>query len=239
MTTKAEGVEWIGGMVLMLAYVTGEGEPYRPEALFWMGADGAILGSTLARPGELFLLASESLQSTIDQPVCGAPHRPTRVRVASDELADALRTGHPWLDVVCAPTPELDEMLALMIEKMGEDSATELSYLSPDIEPGAMSSFFEAAAELFRAKPWRLVPDDQSLFSVTIEQLGVHDSPLQAWRGQVLHYDSATQAAVMQDLTPSLGINWGMTGLRSADEILQPIRDAAHRVWRVDLGQRR
>lgn len=45
---KAAGIEWIGGTVAMPAYVTGEGEPYRPEALFWMGADGAILGSTSA-----------------------------------------------------------------------------------------------------------------------------------------------------------------------------------------------
>ncbi len=176
--TKSTGIEWIGGTVSMPAYVTGEGEPYRPEALFWMGADGAILGSTVAKPGALLPMASESLQSTITQPMYGRPHSPTRVRVASAELADTLRAGHPALDVVCAPTPELDEMLALMREKMGEDGATKQSYLSPEIEPDAMASFFRAAASLFRAKPWKLVPDDQSLFSVTIEQLGVRDAAM-------------------------------------------------------------
>lgn len=175
---KTSGIEWIGGTVAMPAYVTGEGEPYRPEALFWMGADGAILGSTVGRPGELLPMASESLQSTIEQPMYGRPHSPTRMRVASAELADALRAGHPGLDVVCAPTPELDEMFALMREKMAEDGATEQSYLSPEITPEAMASFFRAAAALFRAKPWKLVPDDQSLFSVTIEQLGVRDAAM-------------------------------------------------------------
>ena len=36
----------------MPAYVTGEGEPYRPETLFWMSAEGAVLGHTVGRPGE-------------------------------------------------------------------------------------------------------------------------------------------------------------------------------------------
>jgi hypothetical protein len=57
---KTTGIEWIGGTVAMPVYVTGEGDPYRPEALFWMGADGAILGSTVAKPGELLPMASES-----------------------------------------------------------------------------------------------------------------------------------------------------------------------------------
>ena len=175
---ETTGIEWIGGTVVMPAYVTGEGEPFRPEALFWMGADGAILGSTVAKPGELAPLASESLQSTIVQPMYGKPHSPARVRVASPELADALRAGHPGIDVVCAPTPELDEMLAVMLEKMAEDGETEQSYLSPEITPEAMASFFKAAATLFRAKPWKLVPDDQSLFSVTIEKLGIRDAAM-------------------------------------------------------------
>ena len=175
---KPAGIEWIGGTVLMPAYVTGEGEPYRPEALFWMGAEGAILGSTVVKPGELLPMASESLRSAIDEPMYGRPHAPTRLRVASAELADALREGHPGIDIVCAPTPELDEMLDMMREKMNEDGATKQSYLSPDIGPEAVASFFQAAAALFRAKPWKVVPSDQSLFSVTIEKLGVRDAAM-------------------------------------------------------------
>jgi len=175
---KSKAVEWVGGSVLVPAYVTGEGEPYRPEALFWMSAEGAIVGSTVAKPGELLSMASESLQDAIEKSMFGRPARPTRVRVASDELADALREGHPRIEIVCAPTPELDEMLEMMRQKMDEDGATEQSYLSPDIGPDAMASFFRAAARLFRAKPWNVVPSDQSLFSVTIEKLGVRDAAM-------------------------------------------------------------
>ena len=175
---QTTGIEWIAGTVAVPAYVTGEGAPYRPEALVWMGADGAILGSMVGKPGELLPMASESLQRAIEQPMHGRPHSPTRVRVASAQLADALRAGHPGLDVVCAPTPELDEMLALLRERLGEHGSPEQCYLSPEITPEAMAAFFEAAAALFRAKPWKLVPDDQSLFSVTIEQLGVRDAAI-------------------------------------------------------------
>ncbi|MEL6338666.1 MAG: hypothetical protein AAFQ65_02035 [Myxococcota bacterium] len=63
--------------MLMPGYVTGEGEPYRPEILFWVGPDGVILGSAVEKPGALLELASESLQRTIAQPMHGPPHAPT------------------------------------------------------------------------------------------------------------------------------------------------------------------
>jgi len=64
---KRAGIEWVGGLVSMPAYVTGDGGPYRPEVLFWMSADGAVLGHTAGKPGELLGLASASLQSTIER----------------------------------------------------------------------------------------------------------------------------------------------------------------------------
>ena len=61
-------------------------------------------------PGEVLVQACESLRSTIERPVVGRPHTPDRVRVASPVLAEAPRSGMPTLDVVCAPTPELDAL---------------------------------------------------------------------------------------------------------------------------------
>ncbi len=175
---KTIGIEWVGGIVAIPAFVTGDDVPYRPEALIWMGADGAILGSTMGKPGQILPRASESLQTAIEQPMSGRSHSPTRVRVASTELAAALRARHPGLEVICAPTPELDEMLALMRETLAEHAPPALSWLSGGIAPKAIAAFFKSAAALFRAKPWNLVPDDQSIFSVTIEQLGVRDAAM-------------------------------------------------------------
>lgn len=162
----------------MPAYVTGEGEPYRPDVLLWLDAGGLVLGVTVLRPGAVLGVACESLRSTIEQPMVGRPHVPARVRVASPELADELRAGHPSIEIVCGPTPELEEPFAALRANMGGDGEEERSYLSPAIGPQAVASLFRAAAQLFRAKPWRIVPDDQSLFAVTIEKLGIREAAL-------------------------------------------------------------
>ncbi len=174
------GIEWIGGMATLPSYVADEdaAASYRPEVLCWMGSDGMVLGSVMAKPNETVALACESLMHTIAQPMCGTPHRPTRVRVASEALAGALRSGCPDIEVVCAPTPELDEMFALMREHMAEGAATNPSYLWPGTTPQALASFFKAAAACFRATPWNVVPNDHSVFSVTIEQCKLHDAAM-------------------------------------------------------------
>jgi hypothetical protein len=179
MATKRQRteIEWVGGLVSMPVYVTGEGEPFRPEVMLWMGADGALLGSATGKPGEVLGTASAHLSDAIERPAMGRPHAPTRVRVASPELAAALQAGHPGLAVVCAPTPELDAVFAAMFDSMDENTdEEEQSYLSADLEPEAVASFFRAAAALFRTKPWEAVPGDEALFSVTIEVLGVRDA---------------------------------------------------------------
>jgi hypothetical protein len=175
---QRSGVEWVGGVITMPAYVSGEGEPYRPDVLLWLGADGVILGSVVARPDELLGQASASLQEAIERPLAGRAHRPTRVRVASRELAEALRAGHPGIELVHAPTPEIDAVLAAMRAKLAEDNDSEPSYLSPEVGPEAMARLFRAAAALFRAKPWQTVPSGQSLLSVTIEKLGMKDAAM-------------------------------------------------------------
>ena len=175
---KPAEVEWVGGVISIPTYVTGEGEPYRPEALLWLSADGAVVGSSVAKPGEVLALASESLTNTIAQPMFGHAHTPARVRVGSEALAAALRVSHPTIEVVCAPTPEVDEVASVMREKIGEQAETEQSYLAPDISPEMVGSFFTAAAQLFRAKPWELVPGDQSVISVTIEKLNLREAAL-------------------------------------------------------------
>jgi hypothetical protein len=176
--TEATEVEWVGGVTSMPACVTGEGAPYRPEALFWLDHDGAVLGSTVARAGELVAAASESLKSTIRAPRVGRARAPTRVRVASEQLAAAIRSGHPGLDVVCAPTPEVAEIVEALRDSKGPFAELERSYLSAETDAEAVASFFRAAAGLFRARPWEWVPDDECVFSVTIERLRLRDAAL-------------------------------------------------------------
>ena len=175
---KRTRVEWVGGLVSLPGYALAEGEPFQPEVLFWIGAEGAVLGMVMGRPGELLGKASESLQHAIAAPMFGIAHAPARVRVSSPELADVLRVGHPSIEFVCAPTPELDEVVATVTEKMAEDAEVRRSYLSPGVGPEAISSLFRAAAGLFRAAPWKVVPSSESLLSVTIQAFELRDAVL-------------------------------------------------------------
>jgi hypothetical protein len=179
MTSAPESdVEWLGGLVKVPAYVAGDGEPYRPEALFFLDENGVVLCSQVAKLDLLLSAAAQSLRDTIGQPLFGHKRTPTAIRVASDALARELKAGCPDLDVRCAPTPELDTLMAALREKFEQRSEHEQSYLAAGASPVAMAAFFDAAAELYRAAPWEIIASDQHLLDVSIESLGLKHAVL-------------------------------------------------------------
>jgi len=204
----------VGGVFSLPAYVTGEDGPYRPEALVWMGASGAVLGHRVEKPGQALRVAAESLRHTIDRPMVGEPHAPDSVRVASRALASALQAGLPDVEIVCAPTPELDDLAASMRADMNPSEAGMETYITPEVGPEANASLFSAAAALFRAEPWKTVPSDECLFSVTIESLGLMDAAL--------------------CVVGQMGENHGLV-LFSSLEDFETFRDAAHEL--MDGGE--
>ncbi len=171
---KRTGVEWVGGIALMPGYVTGEGEPYRPEMLLWLDDNQLVLGVTTEKPGHLLARASDSLAETMAKPMVGKAGAPSRIRVATKDLADVLCAGHPNLEFVIAPTPELDAVMAVMRDHTEEEQ----TYLGPDLSPETMASFFRSAATLYRARPWAHIPANRSLFSLTIEQFALREAAL-------------------------------------------------------------
>lgn len=177
----AKVIEWAGGVLRLPAYVSGEGEPYRPAAAIWFSPGGPVLGMEVfgreARPEQIVA----SLEAAMQKPMVGPPHAPDRVRVASPDLADALRAAlPPGIDVVCEPTPELEALLAAMQEHLAEaeddEEDDDETHLGGGITAEAMASFFRTAARLYRAAPWSVVPDDTSIIGVTIESLTVRDA---------------------------------------------------------------
>lgn len=170
---SATGREWIGGLIKLPAYITGDGHPYRPEALFFLDDNGVVMHSQVAKPELLLRAATKSLRQTIARPMFGRDRHPTAIRVASPELAQALRDGCPELEVRCGPTPELDTLVGLLREKLDENPMQPQSYLGAGVEAPAMAALFDAAAGLFRAAPWRRIQSDQHLLAVSIEALGL------------------------------------------------------------------
>jgi hypothetical protein len=176
MKGKIKATEWIGSLVALPTFISNENEHYRPEALIWMDGNELIQGFATEKPGVLLPQAGEHLNGTIANPMCGGS-KPKRVRVASSELARVLRQSHPSMEIVCAPTPEIDAVLEHMRSTMGDATEQEEpAYLSPGVTPAMMASFFNAAAALFRAQPWKIVPDDHSLIQITSEPLELHNA---------------------------------------------------------------
>jgi uncharacterized protein DUF6930 len=167
---KKVEIDWLGGIVSLPGSVTGEGDPYRPEVLLWLTSDGLIVGMDTARPGELLGRVVEHFRQTARKPMSGPPHVPASIRVASEELASALRAGlGDEVTIVQAPTPELDLIVNAMNEQMmADEGEVATTYLAPGIEEPAMAAFFRAAAGLYESKPWTIAPDDESLLLISI-----------------------------------------------------------------------
>lgn len=156
--------------------IQGEGIPFRPDMLVWLGRTGAVLGHKMGEPGSLPAVAAASLRATIARPMAGRPHQPRLVRVASAELAKALSGCLPDVEIVCAPTPEIDDMAQVMRSEFGRSEPAPTSFLAGDITSGAMGALFSAAEELYRVKPWDVVPGDSSAFTVSCEALGLKEA---------------------------------------------------------------
>lgn len=170
--------EWVGGLVIAPTYVVGEGEPYRPEILVWLDTAGLIQGMSVDSADELLEGAGDSLHQAIYQPAAGPVDAPARVRVADESLAAALLAGNSPVDVVCAPTPEIDEVADHLFEYFSEDPAEHEGFVVGDIMPEVVGRFFQASAALYRCAPWDIVPHDESVFMLDIEALDLHGAVL-------------------------------------------------------------
>lgn len=184
--SQTSETEWVGGLVQVPAYATGDGAAYRPEALFYLDSTGAVCAAQVGKPGELLSLAAEILQETIAKSKLEGTLAPTHVRVASAPLAAVLRDALPRIEVVCAETPEVDALLEQMREQFAQDAVLEQTYLAEDADVAGMSALFEAAAALYRAEPWQSALADHAYVFVTIKELELNGAVL-ALTGQRGH----------------------------------------------------
>ncbi|WP_430878753.1 hypothetical protein [Granulosicoccus sp. 3-233] len=170
--------EWVAGLIDAPGYITGEaGEPYRPQIFAWMNEIGQVIRLTLTGPNEPDLDLVQELRQAIDKPATGQAGAPSHIRVNDARQAELLKASFPSIRFVCAATPELTELQSTMQEEMGS-AGTTMTYSSTGASTEAIGEFFDAAAKLYRAKPWKSIPHDQSLISVTIDALGVKNAAL-------------------------------------------------------------
>jgi hypothetical protein len=171
--------EWVGGIVLLPSYVAEGGKNFRPSVLLWIDvATEMILGASVLHPEEALEAAGVNLRDTARVPRAGGSALPGRVRVATPELAEALRRASiDGVDIVCAPTPELDRAIdSLLDHVVGDDEEPDLNYLGGDVPAEGVAGMFRAAARLHRMRPWKVISSDNHLIGVTSEPLGLRDA---------------------------------------------------------------
>lgn len=163
--------EWIGARVAFPGYVL-EGAPYRPDLIVWIELpEGLVVGGDVVDPARP-VSSADALRIAMTAPKVGAPRRPDRVRVADPDLAAELRAAELGVDVVVAPTPEIDEALASMTEALTIDDE-DRSYLEDGaISPETVAELFSTAQRLWAVAPWRVAGDEQVL-RVDVPALGV------------------------------------------------------------------
>jgi len=161
---QAVGEIWQADVRLMPTWITGEGEPFRPwVALVINRSDDLVLMHQLqAEPPPPDWLWPATA-GAICQPVVGSPHRPGVIEVATPQQRDVLR---PRLEqagiecVVCERLEQLDVIFDEMVKHLCGPETLRAVIDVPGVRPAQVGSFFAAAADFYRKKPWRHVPGD-------------------------------------------------------------------------------
>lgn len=166
-----QDLELQAGIFAMPGQLVRNGEVGSVEILMWMIAEGPILGSEIGSPAFLREKAGVLLRESLAE----LPSLPRTLSVASEDLAVLLRPAITTrIELICRPTPVLDQMVSDLFVRL-ESAPT---YLSKGADPDAVASFFHAAARLYRAKPWLVVPSPGVLLGITIKELEIDNHVL-------------------------------------------------------------
>lgn len=176
---RTAAVEWVGGRFAAPGWVTGEGEPYRPEIVVWIDVtEDALVYAKPFGPGSGPPSLAATLEEAMAYPKDARFRQPTRVRVArADDAAELRARFSPRIGVVVGPTPEIGEAAELIEEEAAAWAPPDnwLEHL-PAGDP-AVARFFDAASRLYQAAPWDLCDLDDELH-VDIPALGIHGACL-------------------------------------------------------------
>lgn len=192
---------WEIGMARMPAFVPGDdGEPIRPLLALVMDASGRIRAMASGHPDQPTDALEEALRQAIEQPSGDCqPGLPERVVVPKANLLAQLQPLLPGVAISVGPTPLLDDAMASLREHFREEIPAQQTlaiptYLTADVTPTAVASFFEAAAALYERQPWLRFPSDSHLFQVSSTALGIR-----GWVGSVIGQNRESYGLILFD----------------------------------------
>nr|VFK60025.1 MAG: hypothetical protein BECKTUN1418D_GA0071000_11132 [Candidatus Kentron sp. TUN]VFK62349.1 MAG: hypothetical protein BECKTUN1418F_GA0071002_13001 [Candidatus Kentron sp. TUN]VFK71881.1 MAG: hypothetical protein BECKTUN1418E_GA0071001_13111 [Candidatus Kentron sp. TUN] len=174
--------EWIGGRVSFPIYITDVDEPFRPEAILWLELpENLIVFDEIIYSGEQDVSFGNTFLTAMKQaPMVGSSRSPTRVRVADSDLAAQIRDVVPDMEIVVAPTPELDDVVkSFMQEFESADIQENVSYFANGrVSEASINKLFHTARLLFLAAPWEKILSDRQILQFDIPALHVKNACL-------------------------------------------------------------
>jgi hypothetical protein len=193
------GDVWEIGLAPMPAFVPGDdGQPVRPLLAIVVEASGRIRGSAVGHPDRPLQALEPAIEMAIAEPQSPCePGLPRRVVVGSSRLLKLVPSLLPGVMVTRGDTPRLDHATSSLRDHMaggdGQRGLAGLStYLTADVTPEAVASFFRAAAALYERRPWRRVPSDGHLFQVSCGAQGIR-----GWAGCVIGQNRESYGVIL------------------------------------------
>jgi len=105
----------------------------------------------------------EAICSAICRPAMGEPRRPGVVELSHGDLLENLRSRLERIGVRCAisdDTQEIDALIDSLTDHLVGPRRSNALIRTPGVTPERLSGFFSAAADFYRAAPWRQIPSD-------------------------------------------------------------------------------
>jgi tetratricopeptide (TPR) repeat protein len=157
---------WQGGIVRMPAWVEKgpNGKPYRPWCAFWVSLRTGLVNqkmNTDTGANDPALLLEALLDFGLDRKLAGC--RPSRVEVASEELAAYLRQALGDAGVAVTVTKDLAALNEVLVHLGGHMRGKPLPPNATDgsgVTVDRMRAFAAAAHDFFRAAPWQHLSDE-------------------------------------------------------------------------------
>jgi hypothetical protein len=148
------------------------------EWLVWMSEEGDILNAEQCDRLDAEFLVS-SFASTVANPQAGKAGLPSSIRTSSSKLATWLREHlNQRVEVILGDTPEIAGALETLksIGNLPSAAQGRPSYFASGIKEEHVARFFECAAGLYRAQPWRIVKSDTDVICVRVPSIHIENS---------------------------------------------------------------
>ena len=192
-------LQWTVGTTELQTFIDdGAHPPFRPVLAAVVDGNGLMLGHGVSAPEETEQAVVDALHLAIGASAqgSGSGHTPVAVNVSEQSLTPVVAQLLPGVPVSVKRSPELDavfEALPSMLNGSAPQGIMALeSYLSADVTPEAVASFFAACKDLYEHRPWTLFPDDQCWFSISCQALG-----MRRWCGSVIGQEGESYGVLL------------------------------------------